>query len=120
MLVLLNSTPWSARPPSEQIAMEILSNNPGTPVEVTEPQRRPINIGTGMHSWSHNNCYAYVFDEEGDQIFTINTTSPTEELVAACLEAYFDGHCHGFKSGAKAKLREIKKALEITEPNRLG
>jgi hypothetical protein len=100
--------------------MELSPNNPGTPVKTTEPVHHPINIGTGMHTWTHNHCYAYVFDEEGDMIFTINTTAPNDVLIIQCLEAYFDGHRHGRKAGEIKKLGEIQRALGITSENRLG
>ncbi len=94
-----------------------LTEKPSSDLTIPEPARHPVSIGTGMHTWTANHCYAYVYDEEGVMLFSINTTKPTDELVCQCLESYFDGHRHGRTAGAAAKINEIKRALEILPGN---
>lgn len=74
----------------------------------------PIVVGPQTWHWSHNHVYAYVYDEEGDQLFAINTTKPTADLVLACIEAYRAGRALGRKEGHIEKGTEIRRALGIT------
>lgn len=93
-----------------------LTNTPGEPVVIQEPPQFTIQHGADTWYWSHNHCYLYVRDDEGELAFTINTTEPTEALVRGGIEAYSKGYAVGKKIGMYAKAAEIRRVLEIQDP----
>lgn len=84
--------------------------------EPTEPKHTPIMIGEAQWSFTFNHAYTYVFDEEGDQVCSINLTNPTEPVVRCVIMAYKAGFASGKKSGIFSAQWDIRRALGIKEP----
>lgn len=72
-----------------------------------------VKIGEASWSWTHNGHYTRVYDEEGDEVFAVNGTRPTQELVIAAIYGYKAGFSNGKKVGISFQQNETKRVLGL-------
>ena len=75
--------------------------------------QQPITIGATQWSYRIEGPYFYVYDEEGDHVFSVNTNAATEDMVIASSYGYLAGYKVGHREGVIDKQTEIQRALGL-------
>ena len=73
-----------------------------------------VDIGSETYEYITDEHYTYIFNEDGERIIVLKWVVKSENEVKASLYGYGRGIRTGEKIGSERKMREIKKALEIT------
>lgn len=73
-----------------------------------------LTIGTTPWSYLIKGAYFYVYDEEGDLAFSVNTNAATEDMVIAAIYGYIAGLKRGHREGVIDQQSTIQRALGLT------
>jgi hypothetical protein len=76
--------------------------------------RQELMIGSTPWYYLIQEAYFYVYDEEGDLAFSVNTNAANEYMVIAAIYGYIAGLKRGHREGVIDQQSTIQRALGLS------